>query len=301
MSELRLHVRPALRDAPLLLAFGGWNDAGDAATLAVRYVEDAIRAVPLAEIDCEDFLDFTVTRPTVKLDAGHQRVIEWPSVTFRYGSMDGSRELVTGCGFEPHLRWRRFCDLIAELAATLSVQRVVLVGAFLADVVYSRPVGVTGFASDPRVLERIGVPASSYQGPTGILGVIAERLRRDGLEIVSLWAGLPALHQRRPEPARRAGAAAQARRAARAQARRRAAAPGGGALRGEDLGPGRRRPGALRIRPPAQAPRLRAVGATRKRARSEARAGVRRPGWRRARSVDPMARRRTAAPARANR
>jgi hypothetical protein len=200
VSELRLHVRPALRDAPLLLAFGGWNDAGDAATLAVRYVEDAIRAVPLAEIDCEEFLDFTVARPTVKLDAGHQRLIEWPSVSFRYGSMDGSRELVTGCGFEPHLRWRRFCDLIAELASALSVQRVVLVGAFLADVVYSRPVGVTGFASDPSVLERIGVPASSYQGPTGILGVIAERLRRDGLEIVSLWAGLPHYISAAPNP-----------------------------------------------------------------------------------------------------
>jgi hypothetical protein len=200
MSELRLHVRPALRNAPLLLAFGGWNDAGDAATLAVRYVEDAIRSVPLAEIDCEEFLDFTVTRPTVKLDAGHQRVIEWPRVEFRYGSMDESRELVTGCGFEPHLRWRRFCDLIAELAAALSVQRVVLVGAFLADVVYSRPVGVTGFASDPRLLEAIEVPASSYQGPTGILGVIAERLRRDGREIVSLWAGLPHYISAAPNP-----------------------------------------------------------------------------------------------------
>jgi hypothetical protein len=200
MSELRLHVRPALRDAPLLLAFGGWNDAGDAATLAVRYVEDAIRAVPLGEIDCEEFLDFTVARPLVKLDASHQRTIQWPSVSFRYGSMDGSRELVTGCGFEPHLRWRRFCDLIAEFASTLGVRQVVLVGAYLADVVYSRPVGVTGFASDPGVLQRIGVPATSYQGPTGIVGVIADRLRRDGLEIVSLWAGLPYYISAAPNP-----------------------------------------------------------------------------------------------------
>jgi len=200
MSELRLHVRPALRDAPLLLAFSGWNDAGDAATLAVRYVEDAIRAVPLAEIDCEDFYDFTVARPTVRLDAGHQRVIDWPNVAFRFGSMDGSRELVTGCGIEPHLHWRRFCDLIAELVAGLAVRRVVLVGAFLADVVYSRPVAVTGFASDPSVLERIGVPASSYQGPTGIVGAIAERLRRDGVEIVSLWAGLPHYISVAPNP-----------------------------------------------------------------------------------------------------
>jgi len=200
MSELRLHVRPALRDAPLLLAFGGWNDAGDAATLAVRYVEDAIRAVPLAEIDCEDFYDFSVARPTVRFDAGHQRVIDWPNVAFRYGSMDGSRELVTGCGIEPHLRWRRFCDLIAELVAELAVRRVVLVGAFLADVVYSRPVGVTGFASDPSVLERIGVPASAYQGPTGIVGALADRLRRDGVEIVSLWAGLPHYISAAPNP-----------------------------------------------------------------------------------------------------
>lgn len=200
MSELRLHVRPELRDAPLLLAFGGWNDAGDAATLAIRYIEDAIRAVPLAEIDGEEFYDFTVARPTVRLDAGQQRVLEWPNVAFRYGSMDGARELVTGCGVEPHLRWRRFCDLIAELAAGLGVRRVVLVGAFLADVVYSRPVAVTGFASDAGVLERLGVPASSYQGPTGIIGALADRLRRDGIEIVSLWAGLPHYISVAPNP-----------------------------------------------------------------------------------------------------
>ncbi len=200
MSELKLHVRPALNDAPLVLAFGGWNDAGDAATLAIRYVEDAIRSVPLAEIDCEDFLDFSVARPTVKLDAGHQRVIEWPNIAFRYGSMDGVRELVTGCGVEPHLRWRRFCDLIAEFVAGLGVKRVVLLGAFLADVVYSRPVSVTGFASDPAVLERIRVPASSYQGPTGIVGAIADRLQRDGIEIVSLWAGLPHYISFSPNP-----------------------------------------------------------------------------------------------------
>jgi hypothetical protein len=200
MSELRLHVRPALRDAPLLLAFGGWNDAGDAATLAVRYVEDAIRAVPLAELDCEEFLDFTVTRPTVKLDAAQQRVVEWPNTSFRYGSFDGSRELVTGCGVEPHLRWRRFCDRIAELAATLGLRRAVLLGAFLTDVVYSRPVAVTGFASDPALLQRIDVPGSSYQGPTGIVGALADRLRRDGLEIVSLWAGLPHYINAGPNP-----------------------------------------------------------------------------------------------------
>jgi proteasome assembly chaperone (PAC2) family protein len=200
MSELRLHVRPGLRDAPLVLAFGGWNDAGDAATHVVRYVEDAIRAVPLAEIDGEEFLDFSVARPRVKLDAGRERTIEWPRFEFRYGSMDGSRELVTGRGVEPHLRWRRFSDLVSDLAATLGVRRVVLVGAFLADVVYSRPVGVTGFASDPSLLDRIGVPASSYQGPTGILGVLADRLRRDGIETVSLWAGLPHYISAVPNP-----------------------------------------------------------------------------------------------------
>ena len=199
-DPLRLFVRPQLREPSLLLAFEGWNDAGQAASAAVRFIESAIRAVPLGEIDCEDFLDLTVTRPTVRLAEGGVRRIEWPHLRLSFGSVDPSRELVVGCGSEPHLRWRAFCDSCLALLRALAVRRVVLLGAYLADVVYSRPVGVSGFASDPELLEQLGVPGSGYEGPTGIVGVLAERLRGEGLEVVSLWAGLPHYIAASPNP-----------------------------------------------------------------------------------------------------
>jgi proteasome assembly chaperone (PAC2) family protein len=186
-----MHVTPQLRDAPLVMSFEGWNDAGEAASAAVRYVEQAIHSVPLAEIDSEDFIDYTVHRPTVRISEDDSRIIDWPHTEFRYGSADSMRELVVGLGIEPHLRWRRFADLVAELVARLRIRQVVLLGAFVADVVYSRPVGVSGFATRPERLAELGVVPSHYEGPTGIVGVLGERLRRDGVEVISLWAGLP--------------------------------------------------------------------------------------------------------------
>jgi len=195
-----MHVTPALRDAALVLAFEGWNDAGEAASSAVRYVDRAIRSVPLAEIPGDEFLDYTIHRPTVRFADDDTRIIEWPRTEFRYGSVDADRELVIGLGVEPHLRWRRFVDVVADLVARIGVCRVVLLGAYVADVVYSRPVGVTGFASRPEVLEKLGVVPSGYEGPTGIVGVLAERLQREGVEIVSLWAGLPHYINATPNP-----------------------------------------------------------------------------------------------------
>ena len=198
-DPLKLSVLPDLRDAALLVAFEGWNDAGSAASSAVRFIESSIQAVPLAEIDGEEFYDFTVSRPGVAL-RGEGRVIEWPNPTFGYGSVDPTRELVTGCGHEPHMRWRSFCDACVRMVRQLGLNRVILLGAYLADVVYSRPVGVTGYASAPLVLERIGVPTSAYEGPTGIVGVLGESLRAGGFEIVSLWAGLPHYITATPNP-----------------------------------------------------------------------------------------------------
>ncbi len=199
-DRLRLFVRPELRDAALILAFEGWNDAGQAASAALRFVEDAIRAVPLGEIDCEEFFDFTVARPTVCVTEGQARSVEWPHIPFGYGAVDATRELVLSCGIEPHLRWRAFCDAGVALVRELGLRRVVLLGAHLADVVYSRPVGVTGFASDPELLERIGVTGSGYEGPTGIVGVLGSRFASEGLEVVSLWAGLPHYISASPNP-----------------------------------------------------------------------------------------------------
>ncbi len=195
-----MHVRPVLRDPSLVLAFEGWNDAGEAATSAVRYLIDAIHAAPLAEIDPEDFYDFTVRRPTVEVSDDGDRSIAWPVSEFRFGSIDANREIVLGCGVEPHFQWRTFCELIEALVADLAVQRVVLLGAYLADVVYSRPVSVTGFSSSPQLLDKLSVEPSHYEGPTGIVGVLGDRLRRAGVEMVSLWVGLPHYISAAPNP-----------------------------------------------------------------------------------------------------
>lgn len=199
-DPLQLFVRPVLRDAALVLAFEGWNDAGAAASTAVLFLDRELSCVPLAEIDCEDFLDFTVTRPHVRLADDGGRVVEWPHVRFSYGAADGSRELVLGTGSEPHLRWRSFGNACVQLARSVGVQRVVLLGAYLADVVYSRPVNVTGFATRPALLSELGVAGSAYEGPTGIVGVLADQLVREGLEVVSLWAGLPHYINASPNP-----------------------------------------------------------------------------------------------------
>lgn len=199
-DPVRFHVRPSLRDPVLILAFGGWNDAGDAASGAARYVADAIAAAPLAEIDPEPFFDFTVRRPSLEVDESGARRIVWPTAEILYGSADSQRELVVGLAIEPHLRWRAYTDRVAELAASLGVRRVVLLGAYLADVVYSRPVGVTGFSHPPKLLEELGVARSGYRGPTGIVGVLAERLARDGFEVLSLWAALPHYITAQPNP-----------------------------------------------------------------------------------------------------
>ena len=199
-DALRMHVMPGLREPALLLAFEGWNDAGEAASGVARFVEQAVGAVPLAEIDGEEFFDFTVCRPRVQLGARGAREVEWPGLRFRFGTLGDDRELVIGVGAEPHLHWRAFNDLVVRLVRQLGVRRAVLLGAYLADVLYSRPVAITGFASAPELLERIAVAPSRYEGPTGIVGVLGERLQREGCEVLSLWAGLPHYISATPNP-----------------------------------------------------------------------------------------------------
>ena len=183
----------------LVLSFSGWNDAGEAASTALNFINDALRAVPLADIDPEEFYDFTVCRPHVALEDGFTRRVEWPSTEFRYGS-HAHVDIVTGLGTEPHLRWRHFGDCVANLAEGVGAQRVVLLGAYLADVLYSRPVAVSGFATDPAELERLDVERSGYEGPTGIIGVIADRLQSEGRDVLSMWACLPHYLSASPNP-----------------------------------------------------------------------------------------------------
>jgi predicted ATP-grasp superfamily ATP-dependent carboligase len=186
-----MHVRPILGEPTLLLAFEGWNDACEAASAAVRFLNDWMRGVPLADVDPDDYYDFTVRRPEVQYHAGLSGPIVWPANEFRYGVTEDGVELITGLGIEPHMRWRSYCEAIVELAVDMGVRRCLMLGAHLADVVYSQPVVVTGFASDVALLERFDVEPTSYDGSAGIVGVLSNALQEEGVEVLSLWAGLP--------------------------------------------------------------------------------------------------------------
>jgi len=195
-----MHVRPVLGEPTLLLAFEGWNDACESASSATRFVNDTLRTVPLAEIDPDDYYDFTVCRPQVEYRAGLAGPIHWPSNEFRYGVTEDGREVIVGLGIEPHMRWRSYCDAVIELAVDMGVQRCLLMGAYLADVVYSQPVVITGFSTQTDLLERFEVEPTSYEGPTGIVGVLSNALEDEGIEVLSLWAGLPHYISATPNP-----------------------------------------------------------------------------------------------------
>jgi proteasome assembly chaperone (PAC2) family protein len=183
---------PELRSPVLVAAFAGWNDAASSATAALEAVALALDAEPVAEIDPEEFYDFQVTRPTIRLTEGQTREIEWPRNTLFAARAPGApRDLAILTGIEPNVRWRTFAATIVDAAERLGVQMVVTLGALLADVAHTRPVPITGLASDPELVERLGLSRSSYEGPTGIVGVLHDACRRRGLDSASLWAAVP--------------------------------------------------------------------------------------------------------------
>jgi proteasome assembly chaperone (PAC2) family protein len=200
-SELRIDERPALRQPVLVVAFRGWNDGGQGATLAGGYLARLWGATRFADIDPEGFLDFQATRPHVSLDEGLTRRIEWPENTFYRGSIMGSeRDVVLLLGVEPNFRWRAFTDLVVGLAQDLGVDLVVTLGALLADVPHTRAAPVTGAATDPSLVEELGLQHSRYEGPTGIVGVLHDACKRSGMPSVSLWSAVPHYVSLAPSP-----------------------------------------------------------------------------------------------------
>jgi proteasome assembly chaperone (PAC2) family protein len=183
---------PQLRSPVLVAAFAGWNDAASAATTALEAVALSLEAGPVATIDPEQFYDFQVTRPTIRLTEGQAREVDWPLNTFTSAlAPTAERDLVLLSGVEPNLRWRTFAGAVLEVAERLEVEMVVTLGALLADVAHTRPVPITGLASDPEMVEELGLSNSSYEGPTGIVGIIHDACRRRGLTSASLWAAVP--------------------------------------------------------------------------------------------------------------
>jgi proteasome assembly chaperone (PAC2) family protein len=200
-DALRIAERPSLRRPVLVAAFRGWNDGGQGASLAVGYLARAWQAARFADLDPEEFYDFQVTRPQVTLVDGTTRQIDWPENAFFHAAVPATdRDAVLLLGVEPHLRWRTFSELIVQLAQELGVELVVTLGALLADVPHTRPAPVSGAATDPALIERLGLQASRYEGPTGIVGVLHDACRAAGLPSASLWAAVPHYVQLAPSP-----------------------------------------------------------------------------------------------------
>jgi proteasome assembly chaperone (PAC2) family protein len=193
--------RPDLRSPVMVCAFRGWNDAGEAASTAVSFINDRFESAEVARLDPEEFYDFTAVRPTVHLTEGLAREIDWPANEVWAAPVPGADgDLVTFRGVEPSLRWRRFCDNLVEVAKELDVRMVITLGALLADVPHTRPVSITGIASDESLLQRLGYDRTSYEGPTGIVGVLHHACAQAGLASASLWASVPHYVAAAPNP-----------------------------------------------------------------------------------------------------
>ncbi len=202
MQPLQWDHRPdGLRNPALVCAFKGWNDAADAASSAIEFVGASLHAERFAVIDPEEFYDFQATRPRTKLADGETREIVWPAVElFEARVPKADRDLILMAGSEPSFRWRTFCEIVVELAEVLGTQLFVTLGALLADVPHTRPVSVTGLSSDKALVSRLGLAPSSYEGPTGIVGILHAACQQAGMPSASLWAAVPHYIAATPNP-----------------------------------------------------------------------------------------------------
>ena len=200
------HVRwsgqkPELRRPTLIAAFEGWNDAGDAATTAACHLAGRWGCVPVAEIDPEPFFDFTAARPMVQLDDRKARSITWPVNEVRVARLDDPGvDAVVLIGTEPQLRWRTFTHQLISLAGVLGVERVVTLGALLAEVPHSRDVEVYGSTDDEGLRAELDLTPSTYEGPTGIVGVLTSACRDAGFPTASFWSAVPSYMPAAPSP-----------------------------------------------------------------------------------------------------
>ena len=183
---------PELRSPVLVCAFAGWNDAASAASTALEAVASGLDSQVVARIDPEDFYDFQVNRPTIRLVDGRTRQVDWPANTLVAAQTTGAeRDLVLLSGVEPNLRWRTYASAILDAAERLGVEMLVSLGALIADVAHSHPVPITGLATDEDLVERLNLSRSNYEGPTGIVGVLHDQCRERGISSASLWAAIP--------------------------------------------------------------------------------------------------------------
>jgi predicted ATP-grasp superfamily ATP-dependent carboligase len=190
MAHVRITRPTGLRDPVLVSAFRGWNDGGEAASAAATYLRDRWSAERIGDIDPEEFFDFQVARPMVRLEQGVTRRIDWPASDFFHAALP-ERDVILFLGIEPNMRWRTFTEAMLDAARRLDVAAVVTLGAFLADVPHTVPTPVAGSAPDAEEAAELGISASGYEGPTGIVGVLQAAAAEAGLRSYSLWAAVP--------------------------------------------------------------------------------------------------------------
>src|SRR3954453_10725622 len=201
MQDVIWSDRPALRKPVMVCAFNGWNDAGEAASAAVSFIHSSFDAEEVASIDPEEFFDFTAVRPTVRLTDGAVREIDWPFGRLSAAAVPGAEgDLVLFQATEPSLRWRRYTDNLVETARKLDVRMVITLGALLADVPHTRPVSITGLASERSLVDRLGFSHTSSAGPTRTVGVLHNPCSTAGIPAASLWASVPHYVAAAPNP-----------------------------------------------------------------------------------------------------
>lgn len=190
-----------LRDPVLVASFSGWNDAAAAASSALEAVAGSFAVEPVAQIDPEEFFDFQATRPQIELSEGRSRGISWPQNQVLVGrSEQVERDLLMISGTEPSTRWRTFCNSLLDIAERCGVDTLVTFGALIADVAHTRPVPITGLATSDELVEQLGFEDASYEGPTGVVGVLHDLARQRDFTAASLWAAVPHYASAVPNP-----------------------------------------------------------------------------------------------------
>ncbi len=189
---IEIEDAPGLVEPIVIAAFEGWNDAADAASGVVDHLMNVWNARVLGAVDPEDFYDFQVNRPMVGVDAAGHRQLTWPSTQIAVASPpDLDRDVILIRGIEPSMRWRQFCTELLAACDELGGELVVTLGALLADTPHTRPIPVTGTATEPELVDRLKLEQSTYEGPTGIVGVFQDACVQYDVPAVSYWAAVP--------------------------------------------------------------------------------------------------------------
>jgi proteasome assembly chaperone (PAC2) family protein len=192
---------PQLRSPVLVASFSGWNDAASAASTALGAIGSTLDTELIARIDPEEFFDFQANRPTIDISEGQLQDVEWPDNLIVAATAEGAeRDLLLISGTEPSTRWRTFCNSVLDVAEACGVESVITFGSLIADVAHTRPVPITGLATDEQMIDQLGFEDVAYEGPTGVLGIFHAICRERGLAAASLWAAVPHYAAAVPNP-----------------------------------------------------------------------------------------------------